>query len=392
MCNRQVQGFVLILFSVMVASGCSGSQEASDSEPTETADVPGVFTDGSDPADSIDEQNVDATDATGSGDAPQTLDEYLGVGIFTLDPQERAANHARQEQKVQELIAQCMAREGFEYIPVSPPVDDFDFGTHGDVEQARELGFGVSTLFDRTEPPSSDDDDDWVDPNEEIVESLSESERDAYNETLHGTVFWSGGAGFDGDRPAEVDGSDGSEGCSGQALAEVFAVEEQLELLEQLDLESLAERIAADPRLAESYTDWSRCMAGRGYDYENPEALLDTVYGDLENRFAEIVGPAGGTVDPFQGMSREEIDEIFESLSPEELDDFFAQAEQAARAEIDREALAALQAEERALAVANAECSKGLYEQLDELYEEYEAALIDDNRALLEQFRDRREN
>ncbi|MDE0066433.1 MAG: hypothetical protein OXN44_06130 [Acidimicrobiaceae bacterium] len=44
----------------------------------------------------------------------------------------------------------------------------------------------------------------------------------------------------------------------------------------------------------------------------------------------------------------------------------------------------------RALAVVSAECAQGLVEQFLELYEEHEAALVSENRALLEQFRESR--
>lgn len=398
MCNSRVRWVVLILVSVLLASACGGSDGTPEAAPTETADDPGTVADGSDLSLDDDDQNDATADVIVSGDEPQTLDDYLGVNVFTPDPQERAATYVRQEQKVQESIARCMAREGFEYVPVEPVTDDFGLVDPADVEHARIFGFGVSTQFDETESSSSDDD--WVDPNSEIVESLSDSERDAYDLALHGTIFVRDRSGLEGngagstddaDRAAEVEGANG-DGCSGQAIAEVYALEELQGLLAQLDLESLNERIEADPRTVASLSGWSECMAELGYDYENLEALVDTIYVDLEVRFSEIVGDGGGFVDPFQGMSREEINEIFESLSPEELDAFYAQAEQAARAAIDREALAALQAEERALAVANAECSEGLYEQLTEVYREYEAELVKENRTLLEEYRERREN
>ena len=147
----------------------------------------------------------------------------------------------------------------------------------------------------------------------------------------------------------------------------------------------------ADPRAAQIYADWSECMTERGYDYDDPNTLYEAVFTDFQERLEEIVGSTGGFFDPFAGMSDEEIEELMTSLSPEEMDDFFTQEQQTTQQDIDQEALAALQAEERALAVVNAECSGGLYEQFIELSREYEAALVDENRALLEQFRDSRE-
>ena len=88
-------------------------------------------------------------------------------GVVGFDPEEQAANLARQEQQVQELIAECMTREGFEYIPVTRPFDDFGFGAPGDVEFAADFGFGVTTYFGETESPWVEED--WVDPNQAIV-------------------------------------------------------------------------------------------------------------------------------------------------------------------------------------------------------------------------------
>ena len=119
--------------------------------------------------------------------------------------------------------------------------------------------------------------------------------------------------------------------------------------------------------------------------------MYEAVYTDFQERLEEIVGSTGAFFDPFVGMSDEEIDELMTSLSPEEMDDFFSQEQQTAQQDIDQEALAALQAEERALAVVNAECSGDLYQQFIEIYREYEAALVNENRALLEQVRDSRE-
>ena len=107
-------------------------------------------------------------------DEPETLEDYLGTDFFSFDPEAQAANRARQEQQVQELIAECMTREGFEYIAVTRPFDDFGFGGPEDVEFAADFGFGITTFYGETEPPLFQDY--WIDPNQAIVEGLSESE------------------------------------------------------------------------------------------------------------------------------------------------------------------------------------------------------------------------
>lgn len=386
-----MRGIVLIL--VLAASACSGADDSSEAVQTESDDGLEAEPEGTDePENGGDEE---APDANEPGAGPETLDDYLGTGFLSLDPEEQAANYARQEQHVQELIAECMAAEGFEYIQAIRPVSDIGLGAPGDVEFATEVGFGITTYFGETESPLSEDE--WIDPNQSIVDALSESERNAYYDTLYGSSF--SGSTFDSDSAAatgedvsgSVEGADnGFEGCSGQAYEQVYAFGDLQEIFEQLDFESLIQRVEADPRSAEIDAEWSECMAERGYDYEDPDSMYETVYTDFQERLEEIVGPSGGFFDPFAGMSEEETEELVNSMSPEELDDFFTQGQQTAQQDFDQEALVALQAEERALAVASAECSGDLYERFIEIYRQYEAVLVDENRTLLEQFRESR--
>ena len=395
-----MRGIALILVLVMVASACGGAGDTAEVVPTESDDGSDAeTTEDAEPTNQDEDVSPGDDEPADDSDEPETLQDYLGTDFFSFDPEEQLANLARQEQQVQELIAECMTREGFEYIPITRPFDDFGFGTPGDVEFAADFGFGITTFYGETESPFFDDD--WVDPNQAIVEGLSESERSAYYDTLHGSSFSSGSFGFDTDSAtsSSEDGSEseevvvdsGFEGCGGQAYEEVYAYDDLQEVYEQLDLSSLYERVEADPRAAKIYAEWSECMAERGYDYDEPDTLYESVDTDFRERLVEIVGSTGGFFDPFSGMSEEEIEELMTSLSPEEMDDFFTQEQQTVQQDIDQEALAALQAEERALAVVNAECSGGLYEQFIELNREYEAALVEENRALLEQFRDSRE-
>ena len=152
-------------------------------------------------------------------------------------------------------------------------------------------------------------------------------------------------------------------------------------------MEEMWERIQADPRVADANKDWSACMADRGFEYESPEAMYETIFEDLQRRFDEIVGPNGGYADPFEGWSEEEIEAFFEEKSEEEINEFFRQAEQDARQDVDQEALVALQKEERDLALANYECEAGMRDVMEEVQAEYEADFIRENRDALEQIR-----
>lgn len=387
--ERNVAKTIALMMSlVLVAAACTGnSNNTATTNTTETAAVNGTAEVNDTEAEPT-ETDTPTTTENNDSDQPETLDDFLGTGFFSFDSENQLDEFARREQQAQELIAACMAGEGFEYIPVTRPIDTGQIGSFEDVEYAQEYGFGIST---------EDDDraffggaDDWVDPNEAIVEALSESERRAYYATLYGSSFLDNepfsaatGSSSDSDTTTTDEVTDtGFDGCYGEAASEVYALDALEEISEQLDFESLFKRVEADPKFAEMEAEWSDCMAERGYQYEGPDALSESL-GEFTLRYNEITGSGS----PFDGLSSEE----FTALSPEEYEARIAQAEQAAAREVDQEALAALQAEERALAVANAECSEDLYDKIRELYKEHEMIFINENRAVLEQFRDSRE-
>ena len=396
MTNKYMKIIATVLVLMLAASACGGTGATENPDELDGAQ-PTTDTAATTTTESEDTDNQESAEPE-PGDEPQTLQDYLGGLSFGADPAESAAYFNQQEQRVQELVAACMANEGFEYISATQPINDTFFGG-GDsgLEFADEFGFGISTTFGETDSPFVDEA--WVDPNDAIVTELSDSERTAYYEALYGfdpQFEESGFASSDvaGTVPNEDEPSLEREetlGCRDEANEEVYAFEATTTLLQQLDIESLQAQVEADPRGAEIFMDWSDCMAQNGYNYETPEALYETVFQEFSDRLTEIVGSQGGFVDPFEGMSEEEVSEFFNSKSEAEIEDFFAQQEQQAQQNVDQEALTALQDEERGLAVSNAECSESMNEQLQDIYLEYEAIFVAENRAALEAFRAERE-
>lgn len=237
--------------------------------------------------------------------------------------------------------------------------------------------------------------EEWVDPNQEMLDAMSESEQIAWSEALYGTEEEQME-----DTVTEVDPETGEEyqvsygygaGCSGEAYeAEYGDQQASQELWTELqpEMDAMYERVQADPRIVELDQEWSACMAERGYEYESMNQMQEVVYQDFQTRFDEIVGPGGGYADPFVGWTQEEIDAFFEEKTQEEIDAFFAEAEQQSRENVDMEALAALQQEEIDLAVADYECRGDYWEVYQEVTEDYEAEFIEANREVLEQIRE----
>ena len=336
----------------------------------------------------------EATEASSPGE--ETLADFFGWA--NEDPEGAEAEYREQEAQIQESIRQCMAEAGFEYQPVLPPEGSFGYvGEEFDEEEwVRTQGFGITTWYgnEASMTETTVVGEEWVDPNQEMLEAMSESESQAWYEALYGTEEEQME-----DSSTEVDPVTGDEytvssgfgaGCSGKAYEAEYGDQrgsEDLWMELNPEMEAMYERVQADPRIVELDQDWSACMAEAGYQYESMSQMQETIFQDFQTRFEAIVGPDGGYADPFAGWTQDEIDAFFEEKTQEEIDAFFAEAEQVSREDIDMEALAALQQEEIDLAVADFECRGDYYEVYQEVSEEYEAEFVEQNREILEQIR-----
>lgn len=369
---------IAVVALVLVSAACGGGSTGDtgpEEEPAEGGAEAGSAVTGAstDPA--------TETTAAGSGeDEPETLADFLGYDVD--DPDAAAAQAMEEQRRVEEVIARCMAEEGFEYVPAVRPMSSSTFA-FDEEEFAREQGFGITTWYGQ-EDVFAPEEDDWVDPNRAIVDALSESEAEAYHETLYGPATRSGTS---TEESIEIEIVDTGDGCQPKAYEELYGARE--EVWEQLGpkFEELTERLFADPRFQEASDRWAVCMADRGYPYDSIQQMYEEVYQDFQSRLDDIVGEDGGFVDPFEGWTEEETEAFLAERSEEEISDFFEQAQQQSRQDIDQDALAALQQEERELAVAAFECQQQFEDVLDELRQEYEGRFIHENRDLLEQIR-----
>lgn len=111
------------------------------------------------------------------------LQEYLSPSSTGAGADE--ANQAK-EKKAQEIAAACMADQGFDYVPFVYPMsstmvlDDTDYSSRA---WAEKYGYGISTVdaFGTSSTAESVND-----PNQAIVDAMSEGEREAYYQALYG--------------------------------------------------------------------------------------------------------------------------------------------------------------------------------------------------------------
>jgi hypothetical protein len=208
--------------------------------------------------------------------------------------------------RMEEIIAECMAEQGFDYTPVdynqgsTAVTFDGDDGIEeewGTLEFAKKWGYGATTnpWGEAVEEPIDEPGEVWIDPNQEYVESMSESEQAAYYTALYGEQWnmeWT----------EEMESGEyvwdwTTAGCSGRAQHEVYGDGWGSSTSEFADLEAemqlMWEAMSSDPRLSEVASKWSACMAEAGYPglnevydaenliYERVNAIWESGYADM---------------------------------------------------------------------------------------------------------------
>lgn len=302
---------------------------------------------------------------------------FGGSGDFEIPEEE-----LQRMREIEDLVAECMADEGFEYTAnvinpeefVSPwmeaqelPPDEF----------AEEYGYGISTMH-----YSQIEEDLPADPNQEYRESLSPEATQAFEAALYGDQeAWS----FEeGEGPPPVE----ERGCYGIASAEVYG-EDPMEDMQRADpwsefeglmndISSLSQRIHTDPRLEEAGQAWLGCMADAGYpDFQR--------VGEAEQSIHQRMGELEGW-----NMTESEMieSESTEAPSPDASGDS-SEAVIQEPPEIDPEELAEVQEYEIELAVADRGCMAEHYDEVfTEVSHTMQEEFIEEHRAELERYRD----
>lgn len=322
-----------------------------------------------------------ALTACSSEDKPEEKKSTTSIASIMGVPDYADVDYAAQQRAIEEAVAQCMREAGWEYIPVEYPDMGADFGDYSDEDELKRIereGFGIVywTLNSNSDDPDFEDPwTNWVDPNQEYVESLSPSEVDAYYEALWGVyeeVPVEEGGDVSANEAAPSAMEQQSTGCYDESQRAVAGDDPSMnpEYWDQLQpfYDDLNARFEADPRVVELNADWAACMKDKGYDFKGQNEFYDWVFTDFDTRQQEILGDDFYT-DPFVGWSDDEINEFFENASQEEVDEMFKTPELTAD---QRAALEELQAEEIKVATAQFECSKDRDDEVNEIYLEIE--------------------
>lgn len=186
----------------------------------------------------------------------------------------------------EELVAECMTEEGFEYVPQT---NNISFGSGADEYEPEsekwvsQYGYGAVNYPGRDAQP---EDEPGEDPNAEYVTSLSESEQAAYNE-----ILW-------GPQPSEeeMNAEEGysptweQQGCFGKASHEVQG-EDPMQSDEHKPvvdaLQAFWQEQGEAPELSEVNAAWASCMADAGESGFSAQPDAQTSIYDELNAYYE---------------------------------------------------------------------------------------------------------
>lgn len=259
------------------------------------------------------------------------LAKYLSA-LYTqgLSPdatqEEQQAYYNEQNRKTEELVAQCMTKEGFEYVPNTSNgtviISDSEENPWkpDDREWVEKYGYGAVNYPGRQEmaegqPEASEAP---VDPNNEYVQSLTEAEQQAFYAALYGAPA--------DESQAEDQNEDGSyeyhwedAGCYGWAQHEIqgdnfWERDEYKPIIEALT--TFYSDLQSSPEYAELDSEWSGCMADAGFDgFKTQAEAAQSIY-DLINAYYEDMPQDDEVSDTFGTPDDPEFAQIGEQELP----------------------------------------------------------------------------
>ena len=240
------------------------------------------------------------------------LAEYWNAGYDpNMTEEEQQARFDAENTKREELIAQCMVDEGFEYKPDANNGATILFGDDVEWEPDKKewvekYGYGIinSPYNEQAVQEPQPTESEWVDPNQDYIDSLSESEQEAYWEALYGAPIESEEGGVfteSGEEAVEYDWT--QYGCQGYADNEVYGGSQNVwTQYEDLTtrMSDLYTKVEESPEMAELESAWSTCMADAGFDFNKQSAAQEGFYEELNKIYESFTDEDWASGDPMK--------------------------------------------------------------------------------------------
>lgn len=195
-----------------------------------------------------------------------------------------------EQTEIEAIVAQCMNDEGFEYVPMDVAAQYASFSSE-DVEDwntkewVSKNGYGMSGIEGETETG-----EEWVDPNADYLESLSEASMTAYYTALQGT--WEPPEGLTEQEQMEWMPTWEEQGCYGLAQHEVgmedLWQDPQYQEI-KTEMSEVWEDVTKDPRIGEANAAWADCMADAGYPGLSKQEDAAMSISEAQNALWEVI-------------------------------------------------------------------------------------------------------
>lgn len=259
----------------------------------------------------------------GAGGKLSYEDSPLGKYTSALWGEMDQAKFDEQQAEVEKIVAACMKDEGFEYTPNTQSggvvmSTDSDMEDRETEEWVASNGYGMVQSQEEIEAQQAEAPE-YVDPNQDYLATLSESETNAFYETLHGP-------GPTEEEMAAMEEGEGYEynwetgGCYGAAQHEVQGASGQAyddpkykALFEKMN--TIYTSTQEDPKIKELDRSWASCMADAGFaDFKTKQDGFMLI-SDAQNAIYESM-----EYDPETGEQLGDNTAAFAELKQQEID------------------------------------------------------------------------
>jgi hypothetical protein len=224
-------------------------------------------------------------DGDGQSSGPPPGDPEFQVDmILGLVPEDEMQDYWNEQGDRQQLAIQaCMNEAGFEYVPENP--EDMIFvdplAELSPLEYAEQWGFGVYTMMDPESSPYSVVSEDFVWPNQEVVDGLTAAEQNAWFEV--------------------------NNRCSTDAYTDEDPFRNPMV---QQAIEDFYTEVESDPRVRSAVEAWRACMEAAGHPFASQDDMYEEMYdSDKQDQFweSEAWEPDSADHAEWQSMVEREI-------------------------------------------------------------------------------------
>ena len=220
-----------------------------------------------------------ATAAGAAQPQPFPLDKYPGFGRSPLAAQRDDTIAAWEAFRREQLIASCLGRAGFSYVPA------LAFPEEPLAAVASSLGISAVGAATARSP---------FDQNQAYEATLSASEDERYSRTLYGeSAIDMAGTGRTGQVPTGRESDFASGGCRGEAKSVVPSVWDLKRGLEG-ELELMRQNIAAAPEMVTTGDAYAACARVRGMDARSPADVERIAVINLSTAITAVLKECNG--------------------------------------------------------------------------------------------------